>query len=66
MANDATAPVGHESQVLDRWSARRIQPVVVLYVLDALRGDHVGHLGSTLGATPCIDRLAAHQCVDLR
>lgn len=33
MANDATAPVGHESQVLDRWSARRIQPVVVLYVL---------------------------------
>jgi arylsulfatase A-like enzyme len=33
--------------------------LVVLYVLDALRGDHVGHLGSTLGATPCIDRLAA-------
>jgi arylsulfatase A-like enzyme len=33
--------------------------LVVLYVLDALRGDHVGHLGSALGATPCIDRLAA-------
>ena len=33
--------------------------LVVLYVLDALRGDHVGHLGSTSGATPCIDGLAA-------
>jgi len=33
--------------------------LVVLYVLDALRGDHVGSLGSTFGATPCIDRLAS-------
>jgi len=33
--------------------------LVVLYVLDALRGDHIGQLGSTLGATPCVDRLAA-------
>jgi arylsulfatase A-like enzyme len=33
--------------------------VVVLYVLDALRADYVGHLGSSRGATPCIDRLAA-------
>lgn len=33
--------------------------VVVVYVLDALRADAVGHLGSDLGATPCIDRLAS-------
>jgi len=33
--------------------------LVVLYVLDALRADAVGHLGSTSGATPCIDRLAS-------
>ncbi len=33
--------------------------VVVLYVFDALRADHIGHLGSTLGASPCIDRLAS-------
>jgi arylsulfatase A-like enzyme len=32
--------------------------LVVLYVLDALRADHMGHLGSMLGASPCIDRLA--------
>ena len=30
-----------------------------MYVLDALRADVVGHLGSDLGATPCMDRLAA-------
>jgi len=33
--------------------------LVVVYVLDALRADMVGHLGSTSGATPCIDRLAS-------
>lgn len=33
--------------------------VIVVYVLDALRADHVGHLGSAIGASPCIDRLAA-------
>jgi arylsulfatase A-like enzyme len=33
--------------------------MVVVYVLDALRADAVGHLGSTSGATPCIDRLAS-------
>jgi len=33
--------------------------LVVVYVLDALRADAVGHLGSTSGATPCIDRLAS-------
>ena len=33
MASDPTAPVGKESQVLDRWSARKVQPVVVLYLL---------------------------------
>ena len=33
--------------------------LVVLYVLDALRADAVGHLGSISGATPCIDRLAS-------
>jgi arylsulfatase A-like enzyme len=33
--------------------------LVVLYVFDALRADHVGHLGSTLGASPCLDRLAS-------
>jgi arylsulfatase A-like enzyme len=30
----------------------------VVYVLDALRADHMGHLGAELGASPCIDRLA--------
>jgi len=33
--------------------------LVVVYVLDALRADAVGHYGSTSGATPCIDRLAS-------
>jgi arylsulfatase A-like enzyme len=33
--------------------------LVVVYVFDALRADHVGHLGSTLGASPCVDRLAS-------
>ncbi len=33
--------------------------IVVLYVLDALRADHIGYLGSALGASPCIDRLAS-------
>jgi arylsulfatase A-like enzyme len=33
--------------------------VVVVYVLDALRADVVGHLGADLGATPCMDGLAA-------
>ncbi len=37
--------------------------LVVVYVLDALRSDAVGHLGSDLGATPCIDRLAAEGAV---
>ena len=46
-------------------AAREIDPVpdppklVVLYVFDALRADHIGHLGSTLGASPCLDRLAS-------
>ncbi len=33
--------------------------LVVVYVLDALRTDFVGHLGSPAEATPIIDRLAA-------
>ncbi len=33
--------------------------IVVVYVLDALRADVIGHLGSDQGATPCLDRLAA-------
>jgi len=33
--------------------------LVVLYVFDALRADHMGYLGSTLGASPCLDRLAS-------
>ncbi len=37
--------------------------LVVVYVLDALRADAVGHLGADLGATPCIDRLAAESAV---
>jgi len=37
--------------------------IVIVYVLDALRGDVMGHLGSELGATPCIDRLAAEGAV---
>jgi len=46
-------------------AAREIDPVpdppklVVLYVFDALRADHMGYLGSTLGASPCLDRLAS-------
>jgi arylsulfatase A-like enzyme len=46
-------------------AAPEIDPVpdppklVVLYVFDALRADHIGHLGSTLGASPCLDRLAS-------
>ncbi len=32
--------------------------LVVLYVLDALRADGVGHLGGLAGATPTLDRLA--------
>jgi arylsulfatase A-like enzyme len=36
---------------------------VVVYVLDALRSDFVGHLGSELGATSCIDRLAGEGAV---
>ncbi|MFP3941053.1 MAG: sulfatase, partial [Thermoanaerobaculia bacterium] len=33
--------------------------LVVLYVLDALRADFVGHLGGPEGVSPTIDRLAA-------
>ncbi len=33
--------------------------LVVLYVLDALRADAVGHLGGVEGVTPTIDRLAS-------
>ena len=46
-------------------AAPEIDPVpdppklVVLYVFDALRADHIGYLGSTLGASPCIDLLAS-------
>ncbi len=32
---------------------------VVLYVLDALRADHLGHLGGPEGISPHLDRLAA-------
>ena len=37
--------------------------LVVVYVFDALRADHLGHLGSTLGASPCLDRLASQGAV---
>ncbi|HSL84383.1 MAG TPA: sulfatase-like hydrolase/transferase, partial [Thermoanaerobaculia bacterium] len=33
--------------------------LVVLYILDALRADHLGHLGGPPGISPTIDRLAA-------
>lgn len=33
--------------------------LVVVYVLDALRADFVGHLGGPPGATPTLDRLAS-------
>lgn len=33
--------------------------VVILYVMDALRADAVGHLGSDRGASPVLDRLAS-------
>jgi arylsulfatase A-like enzyme len=33
--------------------------IVVLYVLDALRADAVGHLGGPKGVSPTLDRLAA-------
>jgi arylsulfatase A-like enzyme len=48
-----------------RRAAREIEKIpdppslLVLYVFDALRADHVGHLGSELGASPCLDRLAS-------
>jgi arylsulfatase A-like enzyme len=32
--------------------------VVILYIMDALRADYVGHLGGPEGITPTIDRLA--------
>ncbi|MCG6947920.1 MAG: sulfatase, partial [Acidobacteria bacterium] len=37
--------------------------VVLVYVLDALRADFVDHLGATIGASPCIDRLASEGAV---
>jgi hypothetical protein len=33
--------------------------VVVLYIMDALRGDYVGHLGGPAGISPVIDALAS-------
>lgn len=33
--------------------------LVVLYIMDALRADHVGHLGGRAGISPNIDRLAS-------
>ena len=33
--------------------------LVILYVMDALRADHVGHLGPHVELTPVLDRLAA-------
>lgn len=32
--------------------------LVVLYVMDALRADHLGHLGGPAGISPVVDRLA--------
>jgi arylsulfatase A-like enzyme len=37
--------------------------IVVLYVLDALRSDHMGHLGSELGVSPHLDALAQESVV---
>ncbi len=32
--------------------------LVILYVMDALRADHLGHIGGPTGVTPTLDRLA--------
>ena len=39
------------------------RPHVVLVTVDALRSDHLGTYGSTLGLTPHIDSLAARAAV---
>ncbi len=33
--------------------------IVLLYVMDALRADRIGHLGGPVGVSPTVDRLAA-------
>ncbi len=40
--------------------------LVILYVLDALRADRVGHLGGPAGISPTLDRLAAEGATFLR
>ena len=47
-------------------SVQTLEPVIgepprliVLYVMDALRADHVGYLGHTPGLTPTLDRMAS-------
>jgi arylsulfatase A-like enzyme len=37
----------------------KLPRVVVLYIMDALRSDHLGHLGGPAGISPTIDSLAA-------
>lgn len=66
---EGRGPVGRWRDLRLVTSRRRAAPeialaphppkLVVLYVFDALRADYVGHLGSTLGASPCLDRLAS-------
>ncbi len=50
------APATPSPAVVD---ARRPPALVVVFVFDALRADHVGHLGAGAGRTPTLDRLAA-------
>jgi arylsulfatase A-like enzyme len=50
------APVEAAADVFAPPSSPRI---VVLYVMDALRADHIGHLGGPEGISPTIDRLAS-------
>ena len=52
---EGRAPVAPESIPVRRAALR----LVVLYVMDALRSDHVGHLGEGDHPTPSIDNLAA-------
>ncbi len=56
-----TAPAGPSP----RRPAQPVSPppspprLVILYVLDAMRADHVTHMGGEAGLTPTLDRLAA-------
>jgi arylsulfatase A-like enzyme len=66
-AAPAAPPLAETAAAAPRLAVRAADPLptappprlVIVYVMDALRADHVGYLGGPRGLTPTLDRLAA-------